>query len=127
MSNQRTYNILLGAHISEKSTIVADESNQFVFKVAKDASRPEIKRAVEQIYGVNVDSVSVANVKGKVKRTMRGCRSALHGKSLCEESRRDRKSTSRPKQVRNPAQQGKKRERSCQSLNQNQLHLVAAL
>ena len=72
MSNQRTYNILLGAHISEKSTIVADESNQFVFKVAKDASRPEIKRAVEQIYGVNVDSVSVANVKGKVKRTMRG-------------------------------------------------------
>ena len=72
MSNQRTYNILLGAHISEKSTIVADESNQFVFKVAKDASRPEIKRAVEQIYGVSVDSVSVANVKGKVKRTMRG-------------------------------------------------------
>ena len=72
MSNQRTYNILLGAHISEKSTIVADESNQFVFKVAKDASRPEIKRAVEQIYGVSVDSVSVVNVKGKVKRTMRG-------------------------------------------------------
>ena len=72
MSNQRIYNVLLGAHISEKSTIVADESNQFVFKVAKDASRPEIKRAVEQIYGVNVDSVSVANVKGKVKRTMRG-------------------------------------------------------
>ena len=54
MSNQRIYNVLLGAHISEKSTIVADESNQFVFKVAKDASRPEIKRAVEQIYGVNV-------------------------------------------------------------------------
>ena len=72
MSNERIYNILLGAHISEKSTIVADESNQFVFKVAKDASRPEIKRAVEQIYGVSVDSVSVANVKGKVKRTMRG-------------------------------------------------------
>ena len=72
MSNQRIYNVLLGAHISEKSTIVADESNQFVFKVAKDASRPEIKRAVEQIYGVNVDSVSVANVKVKVKRTMRG-------------------------------------------------------
>ena len=72
MSNERIYNILLGAHISEKSTTVADESNQFVFKVAKDASRPEIKHAVEQIYGVSVDSVSVANVKGKVKRTMRG-------------------------------------------------------
>ena len=72
MSNERIYNILLGAHISEKSTTVADESNQFVFKVAKDASRPEIKHAVEQIYGVSVDSVSVANVKGKVKRTVRG-------------------------------------------------------
>ena len=80
MSNQRIYNVLLGAHISEKSTIVADESNQFVFKVAKDASRPEIKRAVEQIYGVNVDSVSVANVKGKVKRTMRGLSKRLHGR-----------------------------------------------
>jgi large subunit ribosomal protein L23 len=64
--------VLLGAHISEKTTVVADTANQFVFKVAKDASRPEIKRAVEQIYGVNVESVSVANVKGKVKRTVRG-------------------------------------------------------
>lgn len=72
MSKEGIYNVLLGAHISEKSTIVADEANQFVFKVSKDASRPEIKRAVEQIYGVNVDSVSVANVKGKVKRTIRG-------------------------------------------------------
>jgi large subunit ribosomal protein L23 len=72
MSKERIYNVLLGAHISEKTTVVADTANQFVFKVAKDASRPEIKQAVEQIYGVNVESVSVANVKGKVKRTVRG-------------------------------------------------------
>ena len=72
MNNQRTYNILLGAPISEKSPLVAASSNPFLFKVAKDASRPSLKRAVEQIYGVSVDSVSVANVKGKVKRTMRG-------------------------------------------------------
>jgi large subunit ribosomal protein L23 len=72
MSTERIYNVLLGAHISEKTTVVADTANQFVFKVAKDASRPEIKQAVEQIYGVNVESVSVANVKGKVKRTVRG-------------------------------------------------------
>jgi len=72
MSKERIYNVLLGAHISEKTTVVADTANQFVFKVAKDASRPEIKQAVEQIYGVNVESVSVANVKGKVKHTARG-------------------------------------------------------
>jgi large subunit ribosomal protein L23 len=72
MSKERIYNVLLGAHISEKTTVVADTANQFVFKVAKDASRPEIKQAVEQIYGVNVEAVSVANVKGKVKRTVRG-------------------------------------------------------
>lgn len=72
MSKERVYNVLLGAHISEKTTVIADAANQFVFKVAKDASRPEIKQAVEHIYGVNVESVSVANVKGKVKRTVRG-------------------------------------------------------
>ncbi|MGK0336177.1 MAG: large subunit ribosomal protein L23 [Candidatus Azotimanducaceae bacterium] len=66
------YNILLGAHISEKATIIADEANQFAFKVAKDATRPEIKEAVEKIYGVSVKEVTVLNVKGKVKRNMRG-------------------------------------------------------
>ena len=46
--------------------------NQFTFKVAKDATRPEIKTAVEGIYGVTVENVTVMNVKGKVKRTTRG-------------------------------------------------------
>ena len=72
MNQERMYNVILGAHISEKATLIADETNQFTFKVAKDATRPEIKKAVEGIYGVSVRNVTVLNVKGKVKRTMRG-------------------------------------------------------
>ena len=72
MNEERMYKVLLGAHISEKATVVADSDNQFAFKVAKDATRPEIKKAVEKIYGVAVTNVTVLNVKGKVKRNMRG-------------------------------------------------------
>ena len=72
MNQERLYKVILGAHISEKATVIADEANQFVFKVVKDATRPEIKEAVETIYGVNVLNVTVLNVKGKVKRNMRG-------------------------------------------------------
>ncbi len=72
MNQERVYQILLGAHISEKATIIADRANQFTFKVAKDATKSEIREAVEKLYGVVVEKVSVLNVKGKVKRTMRG-------------------------------------------------------
>jgi len=72
MSADAIYNVILGAHISEKATVVAEQANQFVFKVRKEATRPQIKAAVEKIYGVNVAGVTVANVKGKVKKTMRG-------------------------------------------------------
>ena len=72
MNQERMYKVLLGAHISEKATIIADETNQFAFKVAKDATRPEIKEAVEKIYGVSVRGVTVLNVKGKVKKNARG-------------------------------------------------------
>ena len=72
MNEERMYRVLLGAHISEKATVIADEANQFTFRVAKDATRPEIKTAVEGIYGVSVKNVSVLNVKGKVKRNARG-------------------------------------------------------
>ena len=66
--DQQVYKILLAPRVTEKATIVADESNQFVFKVAKDASKPQIKEAVEKLFKVKVKSVQVANVKGKVKR-----------------------------------------------------------
>ena len=72
MNQERLYNIILGAHISEKASVIADEANQFAFKVAKDATAPEIKEAVETIYEVPVKKVTVMNVKGKVKRNIRG-------------------------------------------------------
>ena len=72
MNNERLYKVILGAHISEKASVIADEANQIAFKVAKDATGPEIKEAVEKIYEVNVTKVSVMNVKGKVKRNWRG-------------------------------------------------------
>lgn len=72
MNQERIYQVLLGAHISEKATIIADKANQFTFKVAKDATKAEVKEAVEHLYGVAVEKVSVLNVKGKVKRTIRG-------------------------------------------------------
>lgn len=72
MNQERIYKVLLGAHISEKATVAADETGQFAFKVSRDATRPEIKEAVEKLYGVSVRNVTVLNVKGKVKRTIRG-------------------------------------------------------
>ena len=72
MKQERLYNIILGAHISEKASLIADTANQFAFKVVKDATGPEIKEAIEKIYEVPVKKVSVMNVKGKVKRNGRG-------------------------------------------------------
>jgi len=72
MNQERMYNILLGAHISGKATVIADEATQFAFTVAKDATGPEIKEAVETLYGVSVREVAVLSVKGKVERNMRG-------------------------------------------------------
>jgi large subunit ribosomal protein L23 len=72
MNEERMYKIILGAHISEKATIISETANQVAFKVTKDATRPEIKQAVEKIYGVVVQGVTTLNVKGKVKRNARG-------------------------------------------------------
>jgi len=60
--------VILAPVVSEKSTIASEDSNQFVFKVQKVATKLEIKKAVEQMFDVEVDSVQVLNVKGKVKR-----------------------------------------------------------
>ena len=60
--------VLSAPVVSEKSAIVADTSNQFVFKVAKNATKLQIKHAVELMFDVKVESVRVLNVKGKVKR-----------------------------------------------------------
>ena len=68
MKKERLMKVLLAPHISEKSTTVADANQQFVFKVLPDANKLEIKKAVELMFEVKVDSVQVANVKGKRKR-----------------------------------------------------------
>lgn len=60
--------VLSAPILSEKSAIAADTSNQFVFKVAKNATKLQIKNAVELMFDVKVESVRVLNVKGKIKR-----------------------------------------------------------
>ena len=65
---ERLMQLILAPVVSEKSTFVADKRDQVIFRVAKDATKPEIKAAVELMFKVQVDSVKVANVKGKEKR-----------------------------------------------------------
>jgi large subunit ribosomal protein L23 len=72
MNPERIYKVLLGPHISEKATIVAEGTQQVVFRVSSDATKPEIKQAVEELFNVKVEGVNVLNIKGKTKRTMRG-------------------------------------------------------
>ncbi len=68
ISQERLLQVLLAPQISEKATFVADKNEQVVFKVAADATKPEVKAAVEALFKVEVKSVQVLNVKGKSKR-----------------------------------------------------------
>jgi len=68
MNQERLMQVLLAPQISEKATYVADKHEQVVFRVATDATKPEIKAAVELLFKVEVEGVQVANVKGKIKR-----------------------------------------------------------
>ncbi|MGD8417150.1 MAG: 50S ribosomal protein L23 [Pseudomonadales bacterium] len=72
MNPERMYTVLLEPHFSEKMAMKGEESNQYGFKVAKNATKAEIKEAVEKLFGVKVDKVTTINVKGKEKRTFRG-------------------------------------------------------
>jgi large subunit ribosomal protein L23 len=62
----RLHNIILAPVISEKASRL-QEGNQAVFKVLRDASKPEVRRAVEKLFNVKVTDVRTLNVKGKVK------------------------------------------------------------
>lgn len=68
MNEARLLQVLLAPHVSEKAAIIGDNSNQVVFKVASSATKPEIKQAVESLFEVNVQGVTVCNQKGKKKR-----------------------------------------------------------
>lgn len=80
MNQERIYQVLRGPVISEKATDVAEKNNQVVFKVASDATKPEIKAAVEQLFDVKVARVQTVNIKGKTKRNRFGMgkRSDVH-------------------------------------------------
>lgn len=67
MSQEKIYQTLLGPVITEKSTMVS-EFNQVIFRVKLNAAKPQIKRAVEQLFSVKVKAVNTMRVKGKTKR-----------------------------------------------------------
>lgn len=67
-NQERLMQVLLAPQISEKATMLAEKANQVVFVVTPDATKPEIKAAVELLFKVQVSAVQVANAKGKVKR-----------------------------------------------------------
>ncbi len=72
MNPERVYTVIQAPHMSEKASLVGDTGNQFVFRVAVDATKREIKAAIEQLFKVKVKQVRTLNVKGKVKRNRFG-------------------------------------------------------
>ena len=67
-ATDRLMSVVLAPVVSEKSTFVADRNRQYVFRVADDATKPEIKAAVELMFKTKVDGVTTSNVKGKEVR-----------------------------------------------------------
>lgn len=67
-NQERLMKVLLAPQVSEKATAIADKHEQVVFFVTRDATKPEVKAAVELLFKVRVRSVQMSNLKGKVKR-----------------------------------------------------------
>ena len=72
MNQERVFQVLVAPHVSEKAAILADQNNQYVFRVAVDATKAEIRKSVEQLFKVKVEDVRTLKVKGKVKRNRYG-------------------------------------------------------
>jgi large subunit ribosomal protein L23 len=68
--NEASYKVIIRPRISEKATLAADKNKQFVFEILPDATKPQVKRAIEHLFNVKVKSVRVVNVLGK-KRNFR--------------------------------------------------------
>ncbi|MFN7570298.1 MAG: 50S ribosomal protein L23 [Betaproteobacteria bacterium] len=68
MDNGRLYNVIMAPIVSEKSTMLGEKHNQIAFRVRPDATRQEVKAAVELLFKVQVDGVRILNQKGKQKR-----------------------------------------------------------
>lgn len=71
-NQERLLSVIRAPHISEKTAMAGEQDNQYVFKVSVDATKPEIKAAVESVFSVNVEQVRVVNMKGKTRRTRNG-------------------------------------------------------
>ncbi len=67
-NQERLMTVLLGPHLSEKSTRVGEANNQVVFRVRRDSTKQEVRRAVEMMFEVKVEGVQIVNIRGKVKR-----------------------------------------------------------
>lgn len=85
MNNDRLFRVLLAPVVSEKSTYIAEKHNQVAFRVIQDATRQEVKAAVEMLFKVQVESVQILNRRGKAKRFGRtpGRRSDLRKAYVC--------------------------------------------
>ncbi len=68
MNVERLMQVVLAPVITEKATNIAEQNQQIAFRVALDATKPEIKAAIEHLFKVEVESVQVLNQKGKAKR-----------------------------------------------------------
>ena len=68
MNKERLMNVLLQPHVSEKAATLTDKSNQYVFRVLGDASKDEVKQAVELMFEVKVEGVNLLNKPGKSRR-----------------------------------------------------------
>ena len=68
MNEQRLYQVLLAPHVSEKTAVASEMEGRHTFRVARDATKIEVRKAVERLFEVNVKSVQIVNVHGKTKR-----------------------------------------------------------
>lgn len=78
MNQQNVFNIIMSAHVSEKAAMAAEKRNEYAFYVAPLATKPEIKDAVEFLFGKKVKGVRIVNVKPKT-RTFRGIQGTKKG------------------------------------------------
>jgi large subunit ribosomal protein L23 len=85
MNNERLYNVLMAPIVSEKSTMIAERNEQVAFRVRPDATKLEVKAAVELLFKVQVEKVSILNRKGKQKRFGRfeGKRASVRKAYVC--------------------------------------------
>lgn len=68
IKNSQTLNAILAPQITEKATFIADKYNQVAFKVRKNATKDQVKQAIELMFKVEVTAVNLLNMKGKIKR-----------------------------------------------------------